>query len=226
MVAPILGLAFLALTGIVLLADLEHPRRFHYLFTRPQWKSWLARGAVIILGYGAVLSGHLLAGIIESDGLRQALAVFGLPLSLMAAVYTAYLFAQSKARDMWQSPMLAPHIAIQAVMAGAAALLVVDALGDSVATEPLSWMLTGAALAHLLMVWGEVTLPHGTAHAHLAVWEMVFGSYRGYFWAGLALTIVALTAPWWGVGAAFPALFGLLAFEHAYVQSAQKVPLA
>jgi ferredoxin len=109
MVAPILGLAFLALTGIVLLADLEHPRRFHYLFTRPQWKSWLARGAVIILGYGAVLSGHLLAGIIESDGLRQALAVFGLPLSLMAAVYTAHLFAQSKRATCGSSDVGSAH---------------------------------------------------------------------------------------------------------------------
>ncbi|HEX6300414.1 MAG TPA: 4Fe-4S dicluster domain-containing protein [Acidimicrobiia bacterium] len=225
-VAPILGLAFLAATGVVLIADLEHPERFYYLFTRPQWRSWLVKGAVIILGYGAVLSGQLLAGLIESNGLRQALAVAGLPLSLMTAVYTAFLFAQSKARDLWQSPLLPPHIAIQAIMGGAAVLLIADAIGDGGASSPLAWLLAGATLAHLLMIWGEVALPHGTAHAHLATWEMTSGSYRGFFWAAVALGVAALAAPWLAIPAAVLALVGLLAFEHAYVQSGQQVPLA
>lgn len=225
-VAPILGLVFLALTGLVLIADLDHPARFYYLFTRPQWRSWLVRGAIIILGYGAVISAQILAGIVDSDGFRQALAVPGLPLALMTAVYTAYLFAQSKARDLWQSPLLPPMIATQAVMAGAAVLLIADSLGDRVATEPLSWLLAGTALAHLLMIWGEVSLPHGTAHAHLAAWEMTSGSYSRFFWTGVVLMVVALTAVFWWAGGAVSALVGLLAYEHAYVQSAQKVPLA
>ncbi len=224
--APIIGLVFLAATGLVLIADLEHPRRFYYLFTRPQWRSWLVRGAVFILGYGVLLSLQILAGIIESDDLRQVLAFFGLPLSLMSAVYTAYLFAQSKARDLWQSPLLPPHIAIQAVMAGSAALLIADSLGGRAAIGPLSWMLAGAALTHLLMIWGEASLTHGTAHAHLAVWEMTSGSHLEYFWTSVALAVVTLSAPWWEAGAAIPALIGLLAYEHAYVQSAQRVPLA
>lgn len=225
-VAPIVALVFLAVTGVVLIADLEHPERFHYLFTRPQWRSWLVKGAMIILGYGAVLSGHVLAGIIESDGLRQVLAIPGLPLSLMTAVYTAYLFAQSKARDMWQSPLLPPLIAIQSLLAGSAVLLIADSIGNQVAVTPLSWAVAGAALVHLLMVWGEVSLPHSTAHAHLAVWEMTSGAYFPYFWVAIALFLVALTGPFWEAGAALPALVGLLSYEHAYVQSAQKVPLA
>ncbi len=32
----------------------EQPRRFYYIFTRPHWGSWLVRGALILLGYGAV----------------------------------------------------------------------------------------------------------------------------------------------------------------------------
>jgi Fe-S-cluster-containing dehydrogenase component/formate-dependent nitrite reductase membrane component NrfD len=225
-VAPIIGIAFLAVTGVVLILDLEHPARFYYLFTRPQWRSWLVKGAVIIVGYGAVLSGHLLAGVIDSDGLRQVLAVPGLPLSLMTAVYTAYLFAQSKARDMWQSPLLPTLIGTQALLAGAAVLLIADSFGDQSVIEPLSWAVAAAALLHLLMVWGEASLPHGTAHAHLAVWEMTSGAYMPYFWVGIALLLASLTAPFWEVGAALPALLGLLAYEHAYVQSAQKVPLA
>jgi hypothetical protein len=40
------------------------------------------------------------------------------------------------------------------------------------------------------------------------------------------LAALAVTAPWAPVPAAIAGLLGLLAYEHAYVQSAQKVPLA
>lgn len=224
--APILGLVFLAATGVVLIADLEHPERFYLILTRPQWRSWLVKGAVIILSYGAVLTGQVVAGWLDSDGLRQVLAVPGLPLAVLTAVYTAYLFAQSKARDLWQSPLLPPHIAMQAVIAGAAVLLTVDTVADGTSVEALGWVLAGATLVHLLMVWGEVSLPHGTAHAHLAVWEMTSGTYRRYFRTALVLSALGLVAPWIGLWAAIPAVLGLLAYEHAYVQSGQKVPLA
>ncbi len=51
--APILGLAFLAITGGLLISDLTHPLRFYMIFTRPQWRSWLVRGSFLIAGYGA-----------------------------------------------------------------------------------------------------------------------------------------------------------------------------
>jgi formate-dependent nitrite reductase membrane component NrfD len=223
-VAPVIGLAFLALTGALLIADLEHPSRFHYIFTRPQWRSWLTRGGVIILGYGAVLSGQILAALLQSDGLRKALAIPGVPLGLMAAVYTAFLFAQSKARDMWQSPLLPPLIAVQAVMAGSAVLLIADAAGDG--SAHLAWTLAISAAIHLLMVAGEVSLPHGTAHAHLATWQLTRGRYARFFWAGVAAIAVGMTAVWLPVPAAAASLIGLLAYEHAYVQAGQSVPLA
>jgi formate-dependent nitrite reductase membrane component NrfD/ferredoxin len=224
--APILGLLFLGLTGAVLIWDLEHPGRFHYLFTRPQWRSWLVRGAMFILGYGAVLALQLVSAWVGSEALRQVIALPGLPLAVMSAVYTAYLFAQSKGRDLWQSPLLPPHMAVQALLAGSAALTMVDMITVSEAGEALGWMLAGASLIHLLFVLGEVTLPHMTAHAHLATWEMTQGRYRSWFWTGIALSLIGLAAPWLGAWVALPALAGLFAHEHAYIQSAQAVPLA
>src|SRR4030095_8274675 len=60
---PVLGGIFLAATGGLLIWDLEHPGRFYLIFTRPQWRSWLVRGAFVIAGYGAVLAVHFLAGV-------------------------------------------------------------------------------------------------------------------------------------------------------------------
>jgi hypothetical protein len=89
-----------------------------------------------------------------------------------------------------------------------------------------AWLLGVASVFHLFMVFGEVTLPHPTAHAHLASKEMTSGAFRSYFWIGIALVLVGLAAPWIGVAAALCALIGLLAYEHAYVQAGQAVPLA
>lgn len=228
-VVPIVALAFFALTGAILIADLEHPARFYMIFTRPQWRSWLVKGAFILAGFGAVLALHLFFDLAGRPHRILFLGLFGLPLAIAAAVYTAYLFAQAKARDLWQNPLLPPHLLVQAMLAGAAALLPFAALWDRSALRPLAVTLAGAAIAHALLVLGEITLPHATAHARLATQEMVSGRFRGYFWGGLALTTMSLGAVFYPAGASILAvlsLAGLLGFEHAYVQAGQAVPLA
>jgi Fe-S-cluster-containing dehydrogenase component/formate-dependent nitrite reductase membrane component NrfD len=223
---PVLGGFFLAVTGLLLVWDLTHPQRFYMIFTRPQWRSWLVRGAFVIAAYGVVLAAHFGAALAGAGGALIVLAVAGVPLSIMTAIYTAYLFAQSKARDLWQSALLPVHMFVQMILAGAATGLVADALLGVEVGSPLRWTCAGAALAHLLIVWGETTIEHPTAHARLAIWEMARGRYATYFWAGAALVAAALLAPLIGPLAGFFALAGLLAHEHAYVQAAQAVPLA
>jgi Fe-S-cluster-containing dehydrogenase component/formate-dependent nitrite reductase membrane component NrfD len=224
--APLVGGGFLAATGGVLIWDLEHPKRFHYLFTRPQWRSWLVRGAVAISAYAAVLAFHVLFSLAGWEEPQQWLAIAGIPAAVAAAVYTAYLFAQAKARDLWQSPLLPPHLLVQAVLAGSAVLLpFAHWLADG-AVGPLEWLLGGAALVHLVVTAGEATLTHPTAHAHLAAHELTRGRYARWFWTGALLAAAAVFAPLIGVAAVPLALAGLLAHEHAYVQAGQAVPLA
>ena len=227
---PLVALAFLAATGVVLISDLEHPTRFYFLFTRPQWRSWLVRGAFIIAGYGGVLSLHLLLGLLDLGERTVPLAWIGVPLAVLTAVYTAYLFAQAKARDLWQSPLLPPHLLVQAGLAGAAAMV---PLGDwffrPTGGSGLAAMMAILGGLHVLMILGEVTLTHSTAHAGLAIKNMTRGRYRRYFAAGLFLMVPVLLAPFLGLPPWIPAisaLLGLLAYEHAYVQAGQSVPLA
>jgi Fe-S-cluster-containing dehydrogenase component/formate-dependent nitrite reductase membrane component NrfD len=235
-VAPVLSGVFLAVTGALLVWDLEHPERFFLIFTRPQWRSWLVRGAFIIAAYSLVLALHFLASLLGASSMRGWLMLAGAPLASLAAVYTAYLFAQAKARDMWQNPLLPPHLLVQALLAGSAALLPLAAWLAPNLLFALLWSLGLASLLHVLMVLGETTLTHPTAHARLAVREMVKGRYRAFFWAGLALGLAAAVAPWLslavdfdayiGLAASLAALLGLLLYEHAYVQAGQSVPLA
>src|SRR6266478_260421 len=244
-VTPVASGAFLGITGLLLIWDLEHPARFYMIFTRPQWKSWLVKGAFIIAGYSAVLALHFVGSLLHSKSIQQWLVIAGLPLSIMTAIYTAYLFAQAKARDLWQNPLLPPHLFVQALLLGSAVLLPVAGRFEETRTLPAFidsvplafvgslWMLAITSLLHLLMIWGEVSLTHPTAHARVAIWEMVHGRYQSNFWIGIVLSTLGGALPWLavlgyvntpiGVGGAPLALVGLMLFEHAYVQAGQSV---
>jgi formate-dependent nitrite reductase membrane component NrfD len=177
------------------------------------------------------------------------LIVAGIPLSILSAIYTAYLFAQAKARDMWQNPLLPPHLFVQALLLGSAILLPLVAVMVSNASHfdvyitfppyqqtVLLWALAIFSVIHLLMVWGEVSLTHPTAHARLAIWEMVKGRYKNDFWMGIALSFAGGILPLLavlgvlttsiGVAGSPLALIGMMLFENAYVQAGQSVPLA
>jgi Ni/Fe-hydrogenase subunit HybB-like protein len=144
----------------------------------------------------------------------------------MTAIYTAYLFAQAKARDLWQNPLLPPHLFVQASLLGAAILTPLAFRIEDSHVNLLQWIVCIASAVHLLVVWGEITLTHTTAHARVAVWEMTTGRFSPYFWASVVLTVVGGMAPWLGIGAAPLAMTGVLLYEHAYVQAGQSVPLA
>ncbi|MEO5761977.1 MAG: 4Fe-4S dicluster domain-containing protein [Vicinamibacteria bacterium] len=221
MAIPVICGFFLALTGALLVWDLKQPMRFYYLFLRPQWKSWLVRGAVIITAYAAILAGHFFAGPTDHPDWSELLRYAGVPLAALTAVYTAYLFAQAKARDLWQNPLLPAHFIVQACVAGASVLALVEP-----GRGQLGRIVAYATLAHLLMVLGDVTLTHPTAHARLAARSITHGEFQPYFVAAMMLSVVGLATPWIGMFGAACSLFGLLAWEHAHVQAGQSVPLA
>jgi Fe-S-cluster-containing dehydrogenase component/formate-dependent nitrite reductase membrane component NrfD len=248
---PMISGAFLAITGGLLLWDLEHPGRFYLIFTRPQWRSWLVKGAFIIAGYTAVLLSHFVASWAGWTSPQLWLMIPGIPLAIMTAVYTAYLFAQAKARDMWQNPLLPPHLFFQAVLLGSAVLLLMEVFSKGVWQSDdltgvisfirgkvywLAWSLLITSIVHLLMVWGEVSLTHPTSHARLAIWEMVKGRYKYPFWISIVFSLLGALLPvlaafnGWNpslvIASAVTALLGMMFFEHAYVQAGQSVPLA
>ncbi len=231
--APLVAGVFLAATGAVLIWDLTHPWRFYKIFTRPQWQSWLTRGAFIIAAYSLLLLLWLFGSLTGQLGLQRLLIWLMLPVALMTSVYTAFLFAQSKARDLWQNPLLPFHLGLQALLAGAATLGILGAFANPGFVSLSLWTLAVSAGVHFLTTWGEIALPHVTSHARVASKHMTEGRYQRYFWLGIlgggllpVLIIVLVSNPIGLILAAIAALAGLFAFEHAYVQAGQSVPLA
>jgi Fe-S-cluster-containing dehydrogenase component len=217
---PLLSAVFLALTFALLIGDLEHPSRFYLILTRPQWRSWLVRGGIILGVFSAIIGLHLLLTILGS-GPPRALAVAGAIVAIGAGTYTAWLFAQAKARDLWQSPLLAPQHLVAMILAGAAALVL------ATRGAMLARAMIAATAIHLLLIAAETVMPHPTAHASLAVREMVRGKFAAAFAAGVVLQLAgAIGALYFAMPAAVLVLGGLYLYEVAHVGAAQSVPLA
>src|SRR5262249_23043633 len=155
----------------------EHPERFYLILLKPQWRSWLVRGGIILGAFAALIAVHFLWP-------SPALALIGVPVAAAAGTYTAFLFAQAQARDLWQSPLLAPQHLGACLVAGTATL--------NLAGENLGVALPVFALIHVLLIAAEVLTPHGTAHARLAMREMVRGRFAMAFWIGFVLQIAGI----------------------------------
>ena len=231
----ILGLVFMAATGGLLILDLDRPDRFHYVLLRPQWRSWLTRGAYIITAFGGALS---LWVLLELLGVPRATAVLAWPLVILAlatAVYTAFLFGQSKGRSFWQSPALPLHMLAHAAVAGAAALYLASFFVGGIG--PLRGALE-VTLALGLVVGGlvlgaELGMEHPDRDAGRAARMIYAGRYRVLFWGGsvvlgtlVPLVLLASGAPALVGVAAVLALAGILVTEHAWIEAPQLVPLA
>jgi Fe-S-cluster-containing dehydrogenase component/formate-dependent nitrite reductase membrane component NrfD len=248
-VALALTLAFIGLTTALLIYDLEKPLKFLTILTRPQWRSWLTRGAFILIGFTVIAGLWFLSEMSAVLGvapeataasLRPFFAWVGLPAGALAAIYTAFLFAQAEGRDLWQSPLLPVHLLIQALMVGAGTLLVVRlALPLPAELDAALVWLFGVSLVIDLFVtlFGEFGIPHASEVAARAAHAIRHGRYRRHFWQGgillghlapLALIALAVALPPAGgvalalAGAA--AIIGLYLFEYAFVMAPQEIP--
>jgi Fe-S-cluster-containing dehydrogenase component/formate-dependent nitrite reductase membrane component NrfD len=232
-------LATLATTGL-LVSDLERPERFLRILTRPQWKSWLTRGAFVLIGFSAV-SGLWWASELGSWlGLytmppisSMGLAVLTLPLAIGAAVYTAFLFAQCEGRDLWQSPLLPFHLLVQSVVGGAAAIAMTTLFVDAPAlAEAARWTLFGGlALDLFVTLTGEFGVAHASEVAARAAHAISHGKYKKLFWGGAVgighvapLLLLLAPVPAAAALAAVLAIVGLYAYEHAFVMAPQEIP--
>ena len=234
---PVVAGLFLAVTGILLVADLRQPRRFLYLITRANPRSWLVKGAAVLGAFAAVCAAWFVAGAVGSSG---ALAVLAAPAAVLAAAtagYTAFLFGQCEGRDLWQTPLLLPTLLAQAATAGGAAYAVAELAMDGPDPVAVQWVLLAGVLATAVLVASEI-MSRGTAHVEVAVAVMTRGRYARRFWAGgvgLGLVVPAVVvgaglAADWGAGpvavAGISAVVGMWFYEDCFVRAGQSVPLS
>lgn len=221
----IIALVFTALTCFLLVEDLARPMRFYRLITRPNWQSWLVRGGIVLSVFGLLLAAIVVARMAGADGLAGVLRWPTAVLALAVAGYTAFLFAQCKGRDLWESVWLLPHLLAQALMCGAAILLPL-----APGSTGLAAVFAVGAAGHLAIAVFERLRAHETDNARQAaafLGVIRVGPLRA-FRDGLILGvgIALLLLPFAPALVIVPAIAGLLLYEHAYIRAAQLPPLS
>ena len=245
--APLAAGLFVAVTGALLVTDLKRPDRFLYILTRGNPGSWLVRGAWILAAYSAVLGLWFLAGIAGADQLVEILLWIAVPLALATAGYTAFLFGQAEARDLWQSPTLLWHMIAGAFAAGGGASLLLTAVfggasgtGSRIAPtefDAFLWAMVGGAAALGLIALAELTGRHPTRNIEAAMHHMTRGRFAQEWWLGgqvagvaipLVLGFIALSGGGIALGVigGIGAMAGIWFADDAMVKAGQAVPLS
>src|SRR5262249_34693061 len=145
---------------------------------RPQWKSWLVRGADFLVAYSIVVTAWLGFLLLCATSLAKILFWPAAGLAIPTAVFTAFLFSPAKGRDLWQSPLLSIHLLVHALLAGGAVWLMVagPSAGLNQATPRVfTIVMIWISLATIL---GEVLTTHPTNDARRAM-AMIVGRPLG-----------------------------------------------
>ena len=227
MIGLITTLFFMGLTAGLLIKDIDRPDRFLYVLLRPQWKSWLVRGAYIITGFSGLVSLMLLDNYLQLG--LDWLWIPGMVFAGLGAVYTAFLFNQARARDLWQTPIQsAIHMLVHALIAGSVVMMIIDPETAEWMTSALLW----GVVFNMVIIAKEILIPHDTPDTRKAIHLMTKGYYSKYFWAGIiggsVIPIMMLTMIT-GAGAILAggfALVGILLTEFVRIRVPQMIPLS
>jgi Fe-S-cluster-containing dehydrogenase component/formate-dependent nitrite reductase membrane component NrfD len=236
---PLVSVLFSMATAIVLVIDLERPERFYYILTRPNWSSWLARGAFLLTAHSGIASIWVLIYWLGWTETLVWLAPLAMAAAFAATAYTGFLFAQGLARDLWQGPHGTVDLVAQAAAEGSASLLLAALIvgGTAETVRALALTLALAALAHMaLLVIEHVFTPSPTLGHELAARAIRRGAYSRLFWLGAIglggvapllfvwlASLAGFSLPLLGV-AALVALIGGFAWELIWVEAGQSVP--
>lgn len=240
-----ISVVFTVITTLLLVFDLEKPMRFLSIILRPQWRSWLARGAFILIGFSIVTTAWAFAEWFHLFDLipfnvapfREEILILGTPLALGTAIYTAFLFGQAEGRDLWQNPILPIQLFVRSIICGCLpVLLVLVATSNNVLAEitiTTTILFAGIFINLCLSVFGEFGMPHQTEGAARAAHDITHGNYRLRYWAGYILLgnvfplALGYSAGWTilsTIVAGISAIIGIFIMEYIFVMAPQKVP--
>jgi len=232
-----IGMFFLAVTGVLLVKDLDQPKRFAYVLLRPHWGSWLVKGAYAITLYGGLLALIIGVQFFDFESILKPMYFLTGGVAVIVAIYTAFLFAQAKGRDFWQSPTLSIHMLVHSVMAGIALYFLI-ALGID---DDLRWIeflnVAGviSIVVNVFTIAVELTTTHPTQDAKTVVSMILSGRYKKQFWLGvillgnlipLILLLLGGLTPIVGAIAGLSILVGIYFNNHIWVEAPQRISLS
>jgi Fe-S-cluster-containing dehydrogenase component/formate-dependent nitrite reductase membrane component NrfD len=235
------AMVFMLLTVILLIKDLSQPKRFLNILLHPQWKSWVARGAYIMVTFTAIaglwwlLEGGAYLGWLPAEfmvSIRPIAAWIVFPFALGVVIYTAFLLGQAEGRDMWQNSLLPFQLFAQSMMVASGMFLIVNlfvSFPEGLHTLLLTLFPASIAINLLLTLAGKFN-SFASEVAMLAHREMTHGRFSNHYWWGgitlghlIPLILVLAFAPALPVAALFTVV-GLFFYQYAFVMAPQHIP--
>jgi Fe-S-cluster-containing dehydrogenase component/formate-dependent nitrite reductase membrane component NrfD len=204
----IAALVFLGVTTFLLVHDLGRPERFLKVVFTPNTKSWLVKGGWFLTAFGVLTTATLVFRLLGRDAAADAGRWVTLPVAVMLSGYSAFLFAQCRARDLWLSRLLFPSLVLEAAVFGTGlAMLVRDAGGSRM---PVA-LFAVAVLLVMVLPFVEGRFLPDTDHARRAhaIQQDRAGREAHIYWLGGAIALAAV------VGQSSEGVFGLPAIDVA-----------
>ena len=153
-IPEMIGFLFLVLTNFLLVHDLGRPERVLKIFFKANTRSWIVKGAWVLGAACITIALALLARVSGMGRLADFVRWINLPVGMMVAGYSAFLFDQCKGRDLWLGKWrLFFHLLLQAVLLGSALASVLPRARES---APLALLaLSILALGNALWIYLE-----------------------------------------------------------------------
>jgi len=234
-ICDIVSLNFIGLTGLLLIKDLDKPSRFLYVVLRPQWDSWLVKGAYSIMFFSMFLLFSIAKNYINFGFFGKVIDFPGAGFAVLTAIYTAFLFNQAKGRDFWQSHSMWFHMFVQSLIAGSAILIILSYFISPNILDSNLFILTcvGFIISNLIITVIDLFIGHGTVDARYTVKLITRGRFKYLFlYGGIILgNLVPIILLFTGsniliLSAAIMQLAGLLIIEYIWVKAPQLIPLS
>ncbi len=223
----IVAFVFLMITLALLVHDLGRPERFLKVLLTPNTRSWLVKGGWVLTAFGALVFVSGVLGFMDSPH-QQLVRWLTLPVAVLTSGYSAFLFKQCRARDLWLGKALFLDLVSRATLLGFGLLLAIPGAPVSVAW---SFAATAAVVVGLMLVEGRFLPKTDQAkHAHFLMTSK-FDKGAVSLQLVAVSAVVALVpslmgATQLGAIALLVAAAGILTRERAWVRAGQAVPIS
>ncbi len=228
----VVGLIFWTITNCLLIGDLGRPERFWKIVLQPNTKSWLVKGLWVLIAYSIFAVGSLVCRLAEENEWADALRWINLPVAVMTAGYSAFLFGQCKGRDLWLESGLFAQLCIRASLMGAMIGMLLPQSGShNVMGTAFIWLAIATATG---IAWERLRLARSKAAAMSeGILRASFRSQAGMTLIYVAAVVAQLAMSFAGTGAALhillavaavTAVVGLFSYERAWIRAGQAVP--
>ncbi|MCE9634570.1 MAG: 4Fe-4S dicluster domain-containing protein [Planctomycetes bacterium] len=167
-VPEIVALVMLVVTTILLVHDLGRPERFLKVVFAGNSKSWLVKGGWFLTAFGVLVTANIAFRLLGMHAAADAGRWITIPFGVMLSGYSAFLFAQCRARDLWLSKALFLSLVTEAALCGATLAILLPGEFESGASVVRLGVFVAALCAVAFMPFVDAKFLPKTDHARRA----------------------------------------------------------